>query len=337
MTEPLTNAHDLFFKDIFSRREAAQSFLQNYLPQEVAALLDLSTLEISKDSFIDTELQEHFSDLLYKVALHEGKETHIYVLFEHKSYSDNLIAFQLLRYMVRIWEQSLKQKQSLLPILPLVIYHGRSRWRIPLEFESLLEVPEVLKPYVPAYQYWLCDLSQYSDEEIQGVITLRVGLLLLKYIFRADLRHRLGEIIGLVRAISERQTGLEYLEVILRYVANSAERVSEEELRQVVIEVIEEGGELMPTLVEQWLERGREEGREEGREAALKVLRRLLAHRFGTALDQFDEILQGLDLVAISQLSEAAFEAESLAEFEVALTKLKPPQNGKAATQQSNN
>lgn len=345
MTEPLANAHDLFFKDVFSRREAAQSFLQNYLPQEVAALLDLSSLEISKDSFIDPELQEHFSDLLYKVALHEGRETYIYVLFEHKSYSDKLIAFQLLRYMVRIWEQSLKQKQSLLPVLPLVIYHGRSHWRIPLEFEALLEVPEVLKPYVPAYQYWVCDLSRYSDEEIQGVITLRVGLLLLKYIFRADLRHRFGEIISLLRAISERRTGLEYLEVILRYVANSAERMSEEELRQVVIEVIEEGGELMPTLVEQWLERGRqeglergrEEGREEGREAALNVLRRFLAHRFGTALDQFDETLQGLDLVAISQLSEAAFKVESLAEFEAALAKLKPLQNDKTAMPQNNN
>lgn len=170
---------------------------------------------------------------MYKVALHEGKATYVYVLFEHKSYSDDLIAFQLLRYMVRIWEQNLKQKQPLLPILPLVIYHGRSRWRVPLEFEALLETPEALKPYVPAYRYWVCDLSQYGDEEIQGVIILRVGLLLLKYILRPDLRHRLGEIIGLLRAISERQTGLEYLETILRYVASSAERVSEEELRQV--------------------------------------------------------------------------------------------------------
>jgi hypothetical protein len=239
--------------------------------------------------------------------------------------------------MVRIWEQSPKQKQPLLPILPLVIYHGRSRWRVPLEFEALLEVPEVLKPYVPAYQYWLCDLSQYSDEEIQGAVTLRVGLLLLKYIFRQDLRHRLGEIIGLLRAISERETGLEYLETILRYVANSAERVSEEELRQVVIEVIAEGGELMPTLVEQWLERGRqeglerglergrEEGREEGRwEAVLTMLRRFLERRFGIIPESLNKALRELDLAALTELSDVAFEAESLAEVEAALAKLKP-------------
>jgi predicted transposase/invertase (TIGR01784 family) len=52
MNEPLLNPHDHFFKDLFSRREAARDFLQNYLPVEIVNLLDLSSLEINKDSFI---------------------------------------------------------------------------------------------------------------------------------------------------------------------------------------------------------------------------------------------------------------------------------------------
>lgn len=118
MSESLSNPHDHFFKEIFSRQENARSFLQHYLPPEITPLLDFSTLEISKDSFIDPTLEEHLSDLLYKVTLHEGAETHIYVLFEHKSYPERTVAFQLLCYMVRIWEQALKQKQKLLPIYP---------------------------------------------------------------------------------------------------------------------------------------------------------------------------------------------------------------------------
>jgi predicted transposase/invertase (TIGR01784 family) len=335
MAEPLTNPHDRFFKEVFSRQETARDFLQHYLPQEVAALLDLSTLEISKDTFIDPDLQEHFSDLLYKITLHQGQETFVYVLFEHKSYPDTLIAFQLLHYMVRIWEQSLRQNQPFRPILPLVVYHGRSRWTVATHFTALLDLPAELRPYVPEYHYWLCDLTQYSDAEIKGEVILRVALLLLKYIFRDDLAQRLGEILGLLRALSERQTGLEYLETILRYITGSTDRVSEAELRRVVIEVIEQGGTLMPTLVEQWLERGRQEGlergREEGREAALNILRRFLVHRFGAAPDQFDETLQELDLATITQLSEAAFEAKDLAEFEAALTKLHPQDNGKTS------
>src|SRR3712207_4547968 len=106
MTDPLSNPHDRFFKEVFSRQENARSFLQHYLPPEISPLLDFSALEISKDSFSDPALQEHLSDLLYKVTLHECTETHIYVLFEHKSYPERLVAFQLLRYMVRIWAQA---------------------------------------------------------------------------------------------------------------------------------------------------------------------------------------------------------------------------------------
>jgi predicted transposase/invertase (TIGR01784 family) len=194
MPEPLLHSHDRFFKEVFSRQETARNFLEHYLPPQVAALLDFSTLQVSKDTFIDTELQEHFSDLLYQVSRYDGQGTNVYILFEHKSYPDSQIAFQLLRYMVRIWEQALKQDQPLQPIVPLVIYHGRSRWNIPLEFSALFDLPEELRPYLPEYQYQLYDLTAYGEEEIKGEITLRVTLLLLKYIFREDFGQRLGRI-----------------------------------------------------------------------------------------------------------------------------------------------
>lgn len=195
---------------------------------------------------------------------------------------------------------------------------------------------------MPAYQYWVFDLTRYQDEEIQGEITLRVALLLLKYIFRRDLGDRLEEFLGFLRAVSEPQTALEYLETILRYIAASSEQINEEMLKQMVSQVIEEGAELMPTLVEQWLERGRQEGLErgrqeglevgleQGREAALDLLHRFLTHRFGTVSQQLDEALSELDLESIRRLSEAAFEGESLADFEMALAKLlKESEKGK--------
>ncbi|HLC16277.1 MAG TPA: Rpn family recombination-promoting nuclease/putative transposase [Thermodesulfovibrionia bacterium] len=60
----LENPHDKFFKEVFSRHEAARDFLVHYLPKEIAELIDLEFLEISKDSFVDEELQEHFCDIL---------------------------------------------------------------------------------------------------------------------------------------------------------------------------------------------------------------------------------------------------------------------------------
>jgi hypothetical protein len=64
------------------------------------------------------------------------------------------------------------------------------------------------------------------------------------------------------------------------------------------------------------------------------MLRRFLVQRFGTALDQFDERLKGLDLAALDRLSEVAFEAESLADFETTLENLQPSASGSSPDNQ---
>ncbi|MBI4332088.1 MAG: Rpn family recombination-promoting nuclease/putative transposase [Chloroflexi bacterium] len=263
----LPDPHDRFFKDTLSRREEAREFLLTYLPQEVARLLDADSLELAKDSFVDKELRKHFSDLLYRVNLRDGRGAYVYLLFEHKSYSEPLIALDLLRYLVRIWEQWLKQGGTgpLPPIIPWVVYHGERQWQPALDFGSLVGVGEPLSSFVPDFRYLLCDLTGYSDEKIRGGVILRVALLLLKYIFREDLEQRLPEILGLLRELSTRRSGLEYLETILRYLAHAAEGLSEEGLKKAVEAALQEtGGGIMPTLAEKWIEQGLQQGLRRG-------------------------------------------------------------------------
>jgi hypothetical protein len=204
-----------------------------------------------------------------------------------------------------------------------VVYHGQSRWSVASNLAALFNIPPALSRFIPDYEYWLCDVSRYSDEEIKGEVILRVGLLLLKYIWQENLGQRLGSILSLLLELFEQETGLEYLQTILRYVSGSTDRISEDELKQVVTELFREGETIMPTLAEQWMERGRLQGLEQGRrEAALNLLRRFLHHRFGIPLDHFDNEFQILNLTAIDRLSDSAFEVESLTEFEAVLTEL---------------
>ncbi|MBE7471959.1 MAG: Rpn family recombination-promoting nuclease/putative transposase [Anaerolineales bacterium] len=336
METALTNPHDSFFKDLFTRQEAAHDFLKHYLPPDVAAALDPTRLEIRKDSFIDPDLQAHFSDILYRVGLVQGNAAYVYVLFEHKSYPEPRIAWQLLRYMARIWEQADKQGEPLLPVLPLVVYHGRQRWQVARRFSALFDLPGELRPYLPEFEYHLADLSQYSQADIKDrverAVILQLGLLSLKYIYAEDVGEQLEKIIRLALALLEQRTGLEYINTILRYMVAGSDKLSEEQLRTIVLRVIEEGDELMPTIAEQWIEQGQaiglEKGREEGREAALNILRRFLAQRFGVGLDHFDEAFRGFDLAALTHLSEAAFVSGTLAEFEAALERLKATSGG---------
>ena len=94
MVDKLSNPHDKITREILSQKQEAQSFLHHYLPPQVSALLDLDSLEIRKDTFIGPDLQEHFSDLLYEVALHQAQPLYVYLLFEHKSYVDPAVPFQ---------------------------------------------------------------------------------------------------------------------------------------------------------------------------------------------------------------------------------------------------
>ena len=63
------NPHDRFFKEVMSEREIIRDFLQNYLPAEMVRLIDLESITAEKDSFVEKELQEYFSDLLFRVRL----------------------------------------------------------------------------------------------------------------------------------------------------------------------------------------------------------------------------------------------------------------------------
>lgn len=83
----IQNSHDKFFKEIMGNLDTARDFLENYLPESMMRIVDLDTLQTQKDSFINPELDESYSDLLFQVDI-LGKKGYLYFLFEHKSYSD---------------------------------------------------------------------------------------------------------------------------------------------------------------------------------------------------------------------------------------------------------
>ncbi|MCK4766201.1 MAG: Rpn family recombination-promoting nuclease/putative transposase [Candidatus Aminicenantes bacterium] len=260
-TEHITAPHDKVVKAFFSEMETARSFFQEYLPAEMTKDMDFSSLKFLKDTFIDKKLSVYFSDLLFQVKL-KNIPVFIYLLIEHKSWPERFTAFQLLKYKVKIWELYLKQQEgagTLPVILPIVIYHGYREWNIDTSFISLFDdnLPGYVKEYIPDFRYYLQDISRLPDEEIKGAVLLRILLKTLKYIFTPGLNHRLPEIFQLFHELKDKNKGTEFLEVLLRYLTNSARNLTDEELKESVTKVIIEGGDLMSTIAEKWVEKGK--------------------------------------------------------------------------------
>lgn len=268
--ETVVNPHDRFFKQVMSNPGIARDFIQNYLPADVVEHMDLSSLELSAESFVDAALQAHHTDLLFTLKLRDGDDGLVYLLFEHKSYADRLVAFQLLRYLVRIWEHSLRRYDRLVPVVPVVVYHGEFDWQVKPGFRWLVQAPDAFTRYVPEFDYSLCDLTGLDDDAIRGEIVLRVTLQVLKHIVRDDFGPRLVDALSLLSSLSRQQTGLEYLETLLRYVSVSAKYVTREDVRKAVDQAFPEGDELMATIAEQWVEQGLQQGLRQGLQQGLQ-------------------------------------------------------------------
>jgi len=228
-------------------------------------------VEAVKDSFVGSDLREHFSDLLFRAKTRDGDWAYVYILFEHKSYPDVLVAFQVLRYVVRIWECVLKQGERLSSVFPIVLYHGDARWNVGPQLHDVVCVPAGLEEFTPDFRYWLCDLSRYDDAAIRGVAVLQVGLLVMKYIAHDLLRERLPDIARLLVGILRQPRGLDSVETVLRYLTTATNKISGDDLREAVsAQLAERGEELMATIAEKWVEEGLQRGLQQGMQQGMQ-------------------------------------------------------------------
>ena len=174
---PIHNPHDAYFKATFGKIDFAKDFLKNYLPRELVDLVNINTLSSEPTSYLTKELEEQFTDLVYKAEI-KGEKAYITFLLEHKSYPDRMVIFQVLKYIISIWEEKirndveskkaenkiLKTNEIELPIIiPLVVYHDKNKWNIKRSLGEMIphykNLPDIIKRYIPNYQYLLIDLS----------------------------------------------------------------------------------------------------------------------------------------------------------------------------------
>ncbi|MEW5802026.1 MAG: Rpn family recombination-promoting nuclease/putative transposase [bacterium] len=348
--EDLNHPHDCLTKEILSRKENARDFFFHYLPAHIRDLLDLDSLEICKDSFIDAHLDEYFSDLLYQINLQNAsadqedaeeeekaaaeqqpqrEKGYVYVLFEHKSTPQEWIAFHLLRYQVRIWELFLKQNDSArrLPvIIPLVLYHGKKKWRVGLQFSDLFVNPKGgLMAFIPDFTYLLCDLSVLGDDQIRGRAIMRLFFVLLKYIHDPALLRYLRELLPdlLHDPLLSGQELQGILTTIFRYIICVSDVVSVDEIKEIVETGLGKDKEdLIMTLAEQLIQQGMQQGMQQGiQQGEIKKAREaivdVLETRFGPVPSSVRERLSGIsDQAALEDLLRKAVTVASVAEWE---------------------
>jgi hypothetical protein len=238
--------HDNLVKHAFSDVEHARGVLATALPAAIVARVDLMSLTLRPGSFVDENLEDRCSDLLYSARI-SGREALIYFLLEHKSDPAPLTPLQVMRYLVRIWDGHLvslpKKKRGevrkLPVILPIVLHHGRDGWTAAVTFEEMLDADEellaALGDHVPRLRLLIDDLWEQTDDQIYTRSATSFARLVLWALKNAREAGWLGGEIGawkdLIADVLNERDGTRALTALFRYILQASPTVKREVLR----------------------------------------------------------------------------------------------------------
>lgn len=162
--------HDALFRSAFEDPEHATAELRHVLPEALVAALDWSTLRTEPGAYVDSELADRYSDLLFS-AHTGGRRLLVYLLLEHQSTVDEHMPLRMLIYMTRIWERwsSERPAERLPPIVPVLVSHARTRPVLTRMHDLFAPPPSSipgLAEHVPQFRILLDDIASATDDDL---------------------------------------------------------------------------------------------------------------------------------------------------------------------------
>ncbi|RPD91196.1 Rpn family recombination-promoting nuclease/putative transposase, partial [Candidatus Pantoea deserta] len=274
--------HDAIFKTFLARLETARDFITLHLPPALLDSCDLTTLRQESGSFVEESLRPYFSDVCYSLKAQRG-DGYLYVLIEHQSSPDRLMAFRLMRYAIAVMQRHLDAGHKDLPlVIPILFYHGRrSPWPYSMSWPGLFNEPETAAA-VYSSPFPLVDVTLIPDEEIMRHRHMAALTFVQKHIRLRNLDEKLHQIALLLD--DEFLTG-QQRHALVNYLAQTGETADAATFIVKLAQHTPQHKDELMTIAQQLEQIGREKGLQEGlqegllegfREASLKIARNLL-------------------------------------------------------------
>jgi predicted transposase/invertase (TIGR01784 family) len=294
----IPHPHDRLFHESMQDIDIARKLSSLALSTNVQNHIDWKTLEIVKESWVDEKLKEHRSDVIYRAKTLENDQW-VYLLFEHKSSPDKRIHFQLLRYIVEIWDQHENQhgiKGHYPLIIPIVICHCNDRpCNMDNSMKDNIAILEGTDHVIPDFHFFMLDLSLLKPEQIDdsspsdaGTGKLKMLLLSLKYSRSPEILGVLPQIIRISEEVEAEK--YDYLYVVLTYLESVISEEMSDRFRNIVV-IGHRGGE---TYMRTIADRFRDEGREEGRLEKERELKKVIEQK-DAVIEQKDAVIEQKD------------------------------------------
>ncbi len=282
----LPNPHDACFRALLSDPAIARDFFDIHLPAHLKPLCDLSTLRLESGSFVQEDLRQQYSDVLYSLKI-AGQTGYLHILIEHVSQAKHLTPFQVLSYQVEAMRQYIKQGHDKLPVvIPLLFYRGEtSPYPETVDIFECFDQPTLARK-VFLSPIHLIDLSIIPDEELKTHRSVALLELFQKHIRQRDLMEMAHWLVDqmLINCLPEGQ-----LRSMLKYLAEAGECANPQAFIQYLENHSHEYRGKMATLAQHFEQRGMQASQAEvwqtaERKAKLEDARIMRAKGFDTDL-----------------------------------------------------
>jgi predicted transposase/invertase (TIGR01784 family) len=260
----MSGIHDNFVKQLFRDPENVRGFLENSLPEDLAVITDFSSLKYEDTTYVDPDLRDQHTDLLFSFITKDKIQAKFYLLFEHKSYPDSDTALQQAGYIIQVYKDQRKKisGDDLKPVIPVLFSQGlEGEWKMAVTLSDLFSKDTlnhpVLARFIPMYDAILVDIAKDNLERFRSLKLLYSSLTLMKYA-KSELLEPIEEAFIAMgfdeKMIASRNT-------LILYLIRNINLPSEEIINRIKNPRVR--SEIM-TTEEQLIQKGIEEGIEKG-------------------------------------------------------------------------
>jgi len=234
--------------------------MEIHLPADLRAICNLGTLKLENGSFVEENLRQYFSDILYSLKTVDGDKGYVQVLIEHQSSPDKHMAFRMIRYAVAAMQSHLDAGHQKLPlVIPVLFYTGiTSPYPYSTNWLEGFADPELAKNLYSS-DFPLVDITVIPDEEIMEHRSMAALTLLQKHIHQRNLTVLMDKFVTLLLT--------DYLDspqvnALMNYIIQAGETANAETfIRELALRVPQHGDELM-TIAQQLEQKGMQKGRD---------------------------------------------------------------------------
>ena len=297
---------DAAYKKLFSHPRMVEDLLRGFAAEGWSDALDFESLQKLPAEFVSGDLRRRQGDGLWRVRFRDSRRLYLMVLLEFQSTVDRHMAIRMLVYSGLLYQNLIRRGElgpngELPPVLPVVLYNGRSRWTAAADVAKLAApTGEPLTRYQPSQRYFLLDARAHEHDDLPRDNLVSALLRFENSRSPEDLKRAAEALSDWLGRPGEAELKRAFVQWAVRIAI--PDPLGAEDLH-LTLSQLEEDPTMLRERSNEWYWEAHRRGVEVGRAEERALLKRLAAHKFGTeSAESPAGLLDGL--TAPDQLAE---------------------------------